>query len=121
MRAHARYSKVISYRHNRHIVTHSPKYYIKNMNINPESQTPHNVRTTSPRSGGLGGLPLSKSSLAQRYFPGRTLHSATNRLREWINRNRSLRDALAATGYTDRQRILTVRQVRLIVKYLGEP
>lgn len=64
---------------------------------------------------------MTKGELAQQYFPGRDPHGATNRLREWINRCHGLHESLTAAGYTDHQRMLTARQVQLIVEYLGEP
>lgn len=65
--------------------------------------------------------PLRKSALARLYFPHLASHQACNRLRRWIVRCGELNDALAASGYRPNHRLLTPRQVRLIVHYLGDP
>ena len=63
----------------------------------------------------------SKSELAQAYAPHITVHAAVNRLMAWIKLNAPLYEALKQHGYTDKQRLLTVRQVALIFEYIGEP
>lgn len=63
----------------------------------------------------------SKSELAQAYAPNITVHAAVNRLMAWIKLNAPLYEALKQYGYTDKQRLLTVRQVELIFEYIGEP
>lgn len=62
----------------------------------------------------------TKRQLAQLYFPDVSPHVATNRLTRWMNRNPQLMEALQAAGYHTRDRCLTVRQVRIIVDFLGE-
>ena len=57
---------------------------------------------------------LSMSELA-------VLKSANTQLKRWIAYNRTLQDELNATGYRNGQRMLTPKQVDLIVYYLGEP
>ena len=47
--------------------------------------------------------------------------SANTQLKRWIAYNRTLQDELNATGYRNGQRMLTPKQVGLIVYYLGEP
>lgn len=64
---------------------------------------------------------MSKSALAQQYFPTRCPRSAVNGLAMYIERCRNLSDALAGAGYNRRQRLLTPAQVALIYDYLGEP
>lgn len=64
---------------------------------------------------------LSKAELAMRYAPELTPHSAVNRLMAWIRLNPTLTEALAAAHYHTRQKVLTARQVALIVEHLGEP
>ena len=63
----------------------------------------------------------SKSELAQAYAPDITPRSAVQRLVSWLEFNEELMDALLATGYKKKQRILTVKQVKLIFDYLGNP
>ncbi|NDA63900.1 MAG: DUF4248 domain-containing protein, partial [Chitinophagia bacterium] len=55
------------------------------------------------------------------YFPNSTKKSATTQLRRWIRRNRELRNTLAQLGFAERQRILTPRQVEVVVQFVGEP
>ena len=66
-------------------------------------------------------LPLRKSALAASYFPELASHQACNRLRRWIIRCTELHDKLLETGYRPEQRIVTPRQIRLLIHYLGEP
>ena len=42
-------------------------------------------------------------------------------MRNWIVRCKPLNEALLATGLTPSSRILSPKQVQLIVEYLGEP
>lgn len=63
----------------------------------------------------------SKSELAMAYAPDISPHGAVNRLMAWIHFNDDLYRDLLACGYKDNQRLFTVRQVRLIFDYLGEP
>lgn len=63
----------------------------------------------------------SMKELAGLYFPTSSPRSATTQLRRWINLNNELTDALAQTGLKKGQRLLTPRQVALILEYLGEP
>lgn len=59
--------------------------------------------------------------LSGMYFPHSSLKSATTQLRRWIKVSATLQQQLAETGYTVRQKVLTPRQVRIIVEHLGEP
>ena len=43
------------------------------------------------------------------------------RLSRWIKGDRDLYQALLASGYQDRQRILNIRQLAIIYECLGEP
>lgn len=63
----------------------------------------------------------SMKELAGLYFPASSPRVATTQLRRWINRNNDLTEALAQTGLKKGQRLLTPRQVALILEYLGEP
>lgn len=64
---------------------------------------------------------MRKGELALLYFPTITLESATNRLMRWIYGCPSLLQELEATGYHRSQKLLTSRQVALIVAHLGVP
>lgn len=65
--------------------------------------------------------PYYKSELAQAYAPDITTNAALNRLALWIKTCVPLSEALRQSGYNNRQRIFTSRQVALIFEYLGEP
>lgn len=64
---------------------------------------------------------MNKNELARMYFPHSTPRAALCRLMRWINRCAPLMEALRRTGYKDRNRSLTYRQVLLVKEYLGEP
>lgn len=59
--------------------------------------------------------------LGQMYFPNSTPRSASSQLKKWINHNTRLLSELIDAGYYNGQRILTPKQVRIIVKYLDPP
>ena len=84
----------------------------------------HDVCKLPPFGGGRGERPLSsltKSELAQLYFPGAPRSSALRRLNRYIHHAHGLLPALLATGYRVNDRHFTRRQVQLIFEYLGEP
>ena len=62
-----------------------------------------------------------KSELAHRYNPHLPSVYAMRKLRGWIRNNKELYDALYSGGEGKNDHAYTVRQVRLIVKYLDEP
>jgi hypothetical protein len=81
-------------------------------------------RTTENKDGQEKGFILRSygyGELALLYFPNSTKKSATTQLRRWIRRNAVLRSTLAQLGFTERQRILTPRQVEEIIQFVGEP
>ena len=81
-------------------------------------------RTTENKDGPEKAFVLRSygyGELALLYFPNSTKKSATTQLRRWIRRNDVLRRTLVQLGFTDRQRILTPRQVEEIIKFVGEP
>ena len=81
-------------------------------------------RTTENKDGPEKGFVLRSyvyGELALLYFTFSTKKSATNQLRRWIRRNQELRRNLALLGFTERQRILTPRQVEVVVQFVGEP
>jgi hypothetical protein len=59
--------------------------------------------------------------LAQLYLPDATPMSASNRLRIWITRNKTLMDKLHDVGYVKNTRLLTPEMVKKIVAAIGEP
>ena len=59
--------------------------------------------------------------LAQLYLPDATPMSASNRLRIWITRNRTLMEKLDSIGYAKGTRLLTPEMVKEIVGVIGEP
>lgn len=58
--------------------------------------------------------------LALLYFPNSAPKSASAQLKKWIS-HPFLMEKLALAGYRSGQKILTPRQVALIVGHLGEP
>ena len=64
---------------------------------------------------------LTKSELAQLYFPGAPRSSALRQLHKYITSAHGLLSALEQVGYQRTSRRLTRRQVQLIFEYLGEP
>ena len=62
-----------------------------------------------------------KSELAMLYFPNSDPHVATNRLRNWINRCQELSIKTNACNNSRFAKFYSAEQVRLIIKYLGEP
>ena len=66
--------------------------------------------------------PYTKKELALLYFAYVTdSHAAVNRLMAWINRCQPLLSALHAAGYRKTTKVLSPREVTLIVDHLGEP
>jgi hypothetical protein len=59
--------------------------------------------------------------LAQMYNPGINPMSASNTLRRWINRNERLHSALRHSGYRKHSKVLTPRQVGILIEFLGPP
>ncbi len=58
--------------------------------------------------------------LAMLYFPNSTPQSASNQLKKWMKKE-PLQAKLLDAGYTSGQKILTPRQVEVIVGHVGEP
>lgn len=58
--------------------------------------------------------------LALLYFPFNTPRSASNQLKRWMLKEKLLR-RLEEAGYASGQKILTPRQVGIIVDHVGEP
>ena len=66
--------------------------------------------------------PYSKRELAMLYFPcTKNGETAVKNLHNLMHRNPDLMNELAEARYQPRCRMLTPLQVRIIVRYLGEP
>ena len=87
-----------------------------NMNANtttkPKSKSQHRLKSRKKNQFGR---------LAMQYYPGRGYKAAVRAFRKEIELTRGLMSALADTGYTSTQRLLSPRQVSIIEDYLGEP
>jgi len=55
------------------------------------------------------------------YFPTSTPASASMQLKKWITKSEKLLTDLSEAGYRSGQKLLTPKQVRLIVDHVGEP
>lgn len=64
---------------------------------------------------------ISKTDLAQAYFPFIDPRSARNKLMQLINDDQSLVDSLNDCGYKFRNRQFSPKQVDIIVDKLGNP
>ena len=59
--------------------------------------------------------------LAVRYFPCSAPKSASQQLKRWIKGAPGLMESLGHAGYKNGQRLLTPRQVRIIIDHLDPP
>jgi len=59
--------------------------------------------------------------LALLYFPKSTKKSASTQLGRWIRQNESLKNQLLTGGFKPGKKLLTPRQVEIIVLLIGEP
>ncbi|MBR4041349.1 MAG: DUF4248 domain-containing protein [Bacteroidaceae bacterium] len=59
--------------------------------------------------------------LAEEYYPDREYSTAVRLFNRDLHLTRGLWDALRKQGYKDGDRIFTRAQVKVIVKFLGEP
>lgn len=64
---------------------------------------------------------FTKRELAMLYFPKVSPKVATNKLARWIRRSDELSHLLAEAGYKPANKFFTVRQLRIIYAFLGEP
>lgn len=62
-----------------------------------------------------------KSELALLYFPGLGENAAVDKLRRWIRRCGPLMVEMESGEYRPKMKMYTGREVRLIVRHLGEP
>ena len=77
--------------------------------------------TTARAPAEQGPRSLSWTELALAYAPDLSEASARKRLREWLHFSPELMERLQAAGYRERQRVLTPKQVKIIMEHLGEP
>ena len=61
------------------------------------------------------------AELACLYLPQITQKSASNQLRNWIKLNQNLKNELYLSGLKPKQKVLTPKQVSILVNHLGEP
>lgn len=59
--------------------------------------------------------------LAMLYFPHSMKRSASVQLRRWIVINKKLQNSLLEVGFRPGQKLLTPKQVIVIIKFLGYP
>ena len=65
---------------------------------------------------------MKRRDLALMYFPGKEPRAAVNKLLRWISNCPQLMQALGEYDTSfKKKKDLTVRQVRIIMEYLGEP
>jgi len=63
----------------------------------------------------------SKYELAHIYFPQSTPQVAVNQLMKWIKQAPDLMAQLESAGYKRCSKMLTPKQVRMIIEAFGEP
>lgn len=63
----------------------------------------------------------TKVDLAHLYSPYTQPATALQNLYRWMRRNTALMDELTAVGYNKYRHSFLKQEVRIIVKYLGEP
>ena len=59
--------------------------------------------------------------LALLYFPNSTKKSASVQMRRWLRQNESLKKQLKDSGFRPGLKLLTPKQVKILVDFLGEP
>jgi hypothetical protein len=63
----------------------------------------------------------SYCELAMLYFPNSTKKSASAQLGRWIRQNQRLLDNLVELGFRKGKRILTPKQIDVLINFLGAP
>lgn len=61
------------------------------------------------------------NELARLYFPDVAPKSASNRLRIWLKTHPNLLEELKQTGYARGQKVISPKQVELIIQEFGMP
>ena len=80
-----------------------------------------NIKATTMRNDKFIVRAYGFGELAQLYFPNITKKSASTRLRRWIESDKFLRKELSQAGYKFCQRLLTPRQVEILINNIGNP
>lgn len=62
-----------------------------------------------------------KNELARLYFPGLEENAAVDKLRRWIRKCGPLMEEIGSKEFRPKMKMYTGREVRLIVRHLGEP
>lgn len=76
---------------------------------------------TSPQTTKPPVTQTTKHDLALAYFPTLKPAAAERKFRRWINENPYLMKRLKKYGYSNFQKVLTPKQIRVIFGVLGEP
>ena len=63
----------------------------------------------------------SKAEMARLYNPSMCITLALQTLARWMRMNTALMDELNLIGYNKYRRAFTPAEVRIIIKFLGEP
>lgn len=63
----------------------------------------------------------TKQELAKLYFPDYPKKTAGRYMARWINESKSLLQKLTRNGYTITSKVLTPKQIRIIVEHIGYP
>lgn len=61
------------------------------------------------------------AELALLYFPNSTKKSASTQLGRWVRQNEHLKKNLRDSGFKPGRRVLTPKQVEILVDIIGEP
>lgn len=80
-----------------------------------------NIKSTTMQEDKFIVRAFGFGELAQLYFPHVTKKSASAQLRKWIESDIFLSKELTQAGYNFSQRLLTPKQVEIILKKIGEP
>lgn len=75
----------------------------------------------SPEEIGFHLRAYTKVELATMYSPTQCVTVALQTLSRWMRTNAMLMEELQTIGYNKYRRGFTPKEVRIIVKYLGEP
>ena len=59
--------------------------------------------------------------LASLYFPDIEKRSASNQFRKWIVKSKTLKSKLTNADWKEGQKLLTPKQVGILIEFLGEP
>ena len=88
-----------------------PRHSVKSLS------TSHSPSRKCPPLQGRVGVGF----LAMRYYPDKCYATAMRYFHEDIEQTRGLLPALKECGYKERNRIITINQLKIIEEYLGEP